>query len=351
MSPKAARSKKPRSRKPVVRERPATLYAADVGAAVNQIVAGSCDSMAGLADGSVALTVTSPPYWNAIDYDVHASDKKQHYRTRAYSAGYAGYPDYLGWLERIFGGEVLRVTKPGGFCAIVIGTVLLNGVHYPVPFDLIARLTGCGWEFHQDIIWHKCTAGVKRAGVTIQKPYPGYFYPNIMTEYVLILRKPGPPIYKARTEAEKTKARFAINRLFTMDTANNIWHIAPVPPDYIDHPCPFPEEIPYRLVTMFSYPGDLVLDPFVGSGQTTKVACNLGRLFSGYDIVPKYVKLATERLKEPLSIRPQQLIAVFDKVGLDEQLEMVGRPSSDTRHGSGRKPFKSGVRTLFDGLP
>lgn len=288
-----------------------------------------CESMAELPNDSVALTVTSPPYWNAIDYDVHANDKTRYFRSREYSNGYSKYSEYLDWLETVFV-EVLRVTKPGGFCAIVIGTVLFKGEHYPVPFDLAARLSRVGWNFHQDIIWHKCTAGVKRAGVTIQKPYPGYFYPNIMTEYILVFRKPGAPIYAEKHEHEKNEARFPINRLFTMDIANNIWHIAPVPPDQLDHPCPFPEEIPFRLITMYSYPGDKVLDPFLGSGQTTKVATHINRKFVGYETISKYVELARSRLDEPLSLRPQQLIAVFEKVGLHDE--------SGTRNGSHAKP-------------
>lgn len=92
---------------------------------MNAIFTHSCESMPELADNSVALTVTSPPYWNAIDYDIHALDKRQYYRTRKYSQGYAEYEEYLRWLEKIFT-EVLRVTKPGGFCGIVIGTILLN---------------------------------------------------------------------------------------------------------------------------------------------------------------------------------------------------------------------------------
>jgi modification methylase len=270
-----------------------------------------------LDENSVALTVTSPPYWNAIDYDIHASDKQQHYRTRKYALGYADYEEYLDWLERIFA-EVLRVTRPGGFCAIVIGTVLLNRRHYPVPFDLIARLSRSGWEFHQDIVWHKCTAGVKRAGVTIQKPYPGYYYPNIMTEYILIFRKPGSPIYKEHTGEEKKKSAFPINRLFTMDTANNVWHIAPVPPDVIDHPCPFPEEIPDRLIKLYSYQGDTVLDPFAGSGQTLKVAAQLDRQYVGYETIAKYAQLARKRIRGKSAIRPQQLIVRFDKIGKDD---------------------------------
>ena len=273
----------------------------------------SSERMPELGADSVALTVTSPPYWNAIDYDVHANgDAGEWYRTRRYSEGFDDYGEYLDLLARIFA-EVNRVTKPGGFCAIVIGTVLLNGRHIPVPFDLTARLQTVGWEFHQDIIWHKTTAGVKRAGVTIQKPYPGYYYPNIMTEYILLFRKPGEKIYR-QVNGSREASRFEIDDVFKMDTANNIWHIAPVPPRTIDHPCPFPEEIPYRLIKMYSYLADTVLDPFVGSGQTTKVAAELGRSTVGYDTKQEYLDYARSRIAEPLRVRPKQLIARFEKV-------------------------------------
>ncbi len=279
----------------------------------NQIFSHSCENMSEIADGTVALTVTSPPYWNAIDYDIHADDSDQFYRTRSYSNDYSSYPEYLDWLTKIFN-EVHRVTKPGGFCGIVIGTVLLDGVLYPVPFDLGAKLTNEDWLFHQDIIWHKCTAGVKRAGVAIQKPFPGYYYPNIMNEYILIFKKPGPKIYLERTPGEKNSARYMIDKLFTLETANNIWHIAPVPPGFIEHPAPFPEEIPHRLITLYSYPDEVVLDPFTGSGQTLKVARALGRNFFGYETIPTYAELAKKRIDEPLSIRSKQLVAIFNKI-------------------------------------
>lgn len=284
---------------------------------MDQFFLHSCEKMPELDDGSVALTVTSPPYWNAIDYDIHASDSTRYYRTRAYAHGFKDYSGYLDWLEEVFV-EVLRVTKPGGLCGVVIGTLLLNRKYYPTPFDITARLVRRGWEFHQDIIWHKCTAGVKRAGVSIQKPYPGYFYPNIMNEYILIFRKPGPPIYQGRSEEEREKAKFPIDRIFTSDIANNIWHIAPVPPNFVDHPAPFPEEIPYRLIRLYSYPGELVLDPFLGSGQTSKVAKALGRRYVGYEVIPAYIELAKRRLEEPLMVRPEQLVARFEKVRLNQ---------------------------------
>ncbi len=279
---------------------------------INRIYAQSCETMRELEADSVALTVTSPPYWNAIDYDIHAADKQQHYRTRKYAQGYADYEEYLDWLARIFQ-EVLRVTKPGGFCAIVIGTVLLNGRHYPVPFDLIARLSRSGWEFHQDIIWHKCTAGVKRAGVTIQKPYPGYYYPNIMTEYILIFRKPGTANLQAnRSRGQRTDRPFRSTGCSRMDIANNVWHIAPVPPDVIDHPCPFPEEIPDRLIRLYSYVDDVVLDPFAGSGQTLKVAKQLWPQVCGLRNDREIrAGLARARVKGKSAIRPQQLIVAF----------------------------------------
>ena len=280
---------------------------------VNQIFPHSCEKMPEIEDGTVDLTVTSPPYWNAIDYDIHADNEDKFYRTRAYAAGFSGYQDYIDWLELIFT-EVYRTTKPGGICAIVIGTVLLEGHHYPVPFDLVTRLSQKGWLFHQDIIWHKCTAGVKRAGVSIQKPFPGYYYPNIMNEYILIFRKPGPKIYQGRTSDEKNLASYKIDKLFTHETANNIWHIAPVPPKFIDHPAPFPEEIPYRLITLYSFPGEIILDPFAGSGQTLKVAHALRRNYYGYENIPSYVELAEKRIHEPSSIRANQLVASFNKI-------------------------------------
>jgi DNA modification methylase len=280
------------------------------------VIHGSCEDLSAIADGSVALTATSPPYWNAIDYDRHAENAEQDYRTRAYGEGFAAYDEYLGWLMRIYRGILVK-TKPGGFCAMVVGTVLFEKRHYPLPFDIVSRMQKEGWEFHQDFIWHKCTGGVKRAGSFIQHPYPGYFYPNIMTEYILVFRRPGgEPIYKGRSEAEREAAKMPIDRLFTMDIANTVWHIAPVPPKTLEHPCPYPEEIPWRLILLYSYPGDLVLDPFVGTGQTLKMARYLGRKGVGYDILEQYVRYSRQRAYESPSLRSQQLIAEFSKVPL-----------------------------------
>ncbi len=299
----------------------------------NVIYNHSCENLKAIDDEAVALTVTSPPYWNAIDYDRHSEDSDQWYRTRQYAEGYNEYQDYLDWIQRIFAG-VLQKTKPGGFAAIVIGTVIHEKKHYPAPFDIVARLTQNGWEFHQDIVWHKVTGGVKRAGVAIQHPYPGYFYPNIMMEYILMFRKPGEPIFKSHSKDEKKAAAFPTQKLFTTEIANNVWHIAPVPPGHLDHPCPFPEEIPHRLIQLYSYPGDLILDPYAGVGQTLKVARNLDRDYVGYEIVEKYVENAQKRVNEKSSIRKNQLIAVYEKIPLNaERTGMTRNKNAKTRHG------------------
>ena len=130
-----------------------------------------------------------------------------------------------------------------------------------------------------------------------------------------------------------------------MDVANNIWHIAPVPPRTIDHPCPYPEEIPARLIALYSYAGDLILDPFLGSGQTAKVAAHLGRDYVGYDIQETYIRLAAERIATPLAIRPQQLVAVFEKVPLHAPLKNEWVYKKGRRYK--RKPNETASEDLF----
>lgn len=281
---------------------------------MDHIFVQSCESMSQLQDHVVDLTVTSPPYSNAIDYEAHATDPTANYRPRQE----LDYEKYLDFLKSTFA-EVLRVTRPGGFCAIVIGTVLEKGRHIPLPYHLTGLMEQLGWIFHQDIIWSKVTGGVKRAGSVIQHPYPGYYYPNLMLEYILVFRKAGDRrIYQGRSQAEKEQSRFELDSVFTKDIANNIWHIAPVPPGQLDHPCPFPEEIPYRLIRLYSYVGDLVLDPFCGTGTTLKVARNLARRWVGYEVLESYCTLAQRRIAEPLILR-KQLIEVYDKIEYGER--------------------------------
>ena len=262
------------------------------------------------ADESIALTVTSPPYWNSIDYDIHTRNgNSEWYRERNYLGFGETFEGFLDNIETVFR-EVFRVTLEGGFCAIVVGTILHNRKHYPAPMMVTERLIKLGWDFHQDIIWNKVTGGVKRAGSFIQRPKAGYYYPNIMTEYILIFRKPG--------EFRRGKKNVMdIDVLFKKDIANNIWHIAPIPPRTIEHPCPFPEELARRLIVLYSQEDDMILDPFLGSGQTAIVALREGRCCVGYDIEESYLSYAQDRIKTPNHRhRKHNLIANFEKIAV-----------------------------------
>jgi DNA modification methylase len=277
----------------------------------NQIAVGNCkDLLQRLPANSVQLTITSPPYRNAIDYDTHVSQSGAYYRGKLN----LDTNDYLNDMADIFGDKVYRVTKEGGYCCIVIANEVVNGTIVPLPHILLSKLVQPfgKWNLHEEIIWHKVTGGTNRYGSFIIHPYPKYYRANIMHEFILILRKGD--VNSGRTK--RIEILPATHEEWTREIANSIWHIAPVPPGYIDHPCPFPEEIPYRLMKLYSYENDLVLDPFNGSGQTTKVAHHFGRCYVGIDLLKKYVDLAKNRIEseEPLHIRNQALIADWRKI-------------------------------------
>ena len=258
-----------------------------------RIILGSSNKSTELAHDlieKVSLAVTSPPYHNAISYESHAKDSNINYRNR-YSLDYAN--DYMSMLNAVWK-STFEMLHDGGYLAVNVGSVLDSGYHYPLAEDIINELTrNSKWEIVRSIFWHKVTAGVKRAGSVIQHPYPGYWHPNIMTEHIIIVRKPG-SIRIPNSDVPK-------------EWLEPVWDLAPVPPRKVDHPAPYPEEIPHRLIRMFTNPGEWVLDPFNGAGATSKAAFDLGRCALGFDIEKKYVDLSEKRLKDSSSIRDNQL--------------------------------------------
>lgn len=276
---------------------------------LDDIIAGDCKNILScIPKGSVQVTVTSPPYRNAIDYGMHASGTGGYYRGKHQ----VETDQYLLEMQEIFNERIYRATKEGGYCCIVIGNEVVNGTILPLPHMLLSKLVHPfgNWHLHEEIIWHKVTGGTNRYGSFVINPYPKYFRANIMHEFILVLRKGDVSVGRRRKEALP-----ATHEEWTKEIANSIWHIAPIPPGYIRHPCPFPEEIPYRLMKLYSYKGDTVLDPFNGSGQTTKVASHFGRHYIGIEIIEDYVKLALTRLnEEELHIRTEALIAKWQKI-------------------------------------
>jgi DNA modification methylase len=276
---------------------------------VDVIIAGNCkEVLKRISPDSVQLTITSPPYRNAIDYEMHASGSGGYYRGRSRIET----NDYVDEMVEIFN-EVYRVTTDGGYCCIVIANEVTNGTILPLPHIVLSQLVRPvgQWDLHEEIIWHKVTGGTNRYGSFVINPYPKYYRANIMHEFILVLRKGN--VKSGRTQRDETLP--ATHEEWTKEIANSIWHIAPVPPGYIAHPCPFPEEIPYRLMKLYSYEGDTVLDPFNGSGQTTKVASHFNRRYIGIEIVNEYIQLAMARLaQEELHIRSEALIANWKKI-------------------------------------
>ncbi len=264
--------------------------------------------------GKISLVVTSPPYHNAIDYEQHAEDSSKNYRQRT-SINYSN--DYLPLMTRIWD-EAWEMLKPGGHLVINAGTVLDDGYHYPLPQDLLSQaLQSREWKFIQTVVWFKVTAGVKRAGSVIQHPLPDYWSYNIMTEHIQVLRKPG---------------RAKLNRADTPpEWWETVWDVAPVPPRQVDHPAPYPEDLPHRFIRMLTQPDDWVMDPFNGAGATTKAAVDLGRRGLGFDISEKYVHIATLRGDAKSAVRKIQLSIE----PVSAPLFVPGKSRGQTRHGAG----------------
>jgi len=258
-----------------------------------------------VAPNSVALTITSPPYRNAINYSQHVKNLRNNKNARFRGDVGLKTTDYLNEMERIFS-EVHKVTIPGGFCCVIIGDEIDNGTLVPLSSLLISRLvkeenSEDAWHLRDMIIWDKITAGRNgagnRFGIFVQQPMPTYFRANIMHEYIMVLQKG-----KISRKLKGTpKDRIPLNRAMKRQVALSIWDITPVPPRVIKHPAVFPEQIPWRLINLYSKKGDTVLDPMNGSGQTTKIAKKLGRNFIGIDKRIDYVKLAKTRLNERIS--------------------------------------------------
>jgi site-specific DNA-methyltransferase (adenine-specific) len=281
------------------------------------LVLGDCRQAPALAPayvGKVALAVTSPPYHNAISYENHVEDPTQDYRVRS-TLSYSQV--YLPLLDAAW--EACRTMLcPGGHLAVNVGTVLLDGYHFPLPQDIVTRLAETGeWDYVGKIIWNKVTAGVKRAGSVIQKRMPGYWYPNIMTEHIIVVRKPGPVLPRPAGVPD--------------EWWEPVWDLAPVPPGQVPHPAPFPEDLPHRLIRMLTRPGDAVLDPFNGAGATTKAALDLGRAALGFDLEPTYNDYAIRRAVLPSAVRGRQLRVLPQRASE----YTPGRSKGRTRHGSG----------------
>jgi site-specific DNA-methyltransferase (adenine-specific) len=257
---------------------------------------GDARNLAWIPDESVHLVVTSPPYWTLKDYE--------------HSQGQLGdiddYESFLNELDRVWE-ECLRVLVPGGRICCVVGDVCLSrkeaGRHYIMPLhaDIQVRSRKIGLDCLTPILWYKIANGAMESegnGAGFYgKPYqPGSVIKNDV-EYILFMRKGGK--YRSATREQKVHSMMTKEEMRLW--FRSIWDDVKGSSTRDGHPAPYPVELAERLIKMFSFAGDTILDPFMGQGSTNVAAISAGRNSIGNEIEPSYVKLATVRVKKAAS--------------------------------------------------
>lgn len=261
----------------------------------NKVIIGDCQDMHELKDRSVHLVVTSPPYFNA-PFD--------------YTGLFASYSDFLA-VMRNTAKELNRVIDDGRITALVVDDTLINGEKFPVVSDITRIFIDAGFRYRERITWVKPIGYVRisrRSGVVLQHPYPMYFYPDNIQESILILQK-GKFDYKSIKNRIKEQSILDKKEIQENKWYLSVWNITNVLPreNRLEKGiAAFPEEIPYRIIKLFSHYGETVLDPFLGSGTTMKVANELGRHCVGYEIdleLKETIKVKTNIEESAITVR------------------------------------------------
>ena len=269
-----------------------------------KIIQGDClNVLKTLPEDSIVLALTSPPYLNAINYEEHVeklNGKKERWERKEVS-----YEEYQQFLKDRFS-ALLRVVRPGGHNVVNISPISWNGERTALPFHFVGWMEELGWKFREDIIWEKPIARDRRSGVLLQHPYPGYYYPSLVAEYVFVFQKPAEKetkenIYWLRTAEEKENNRIDLAD-YQGEKSKNVWKIRPVAPQENIHPCPFPVELAERVIQFYSYKNDIVLDIFSGSGQTNIAAERAGRKHIGIETQRKYIDYASKKIKAEIAL-------------------------------------------------
>lgn len=302
----------------------AALCSADTST-THRLVQGDARDLSFIPDSSVHLVVTSPPYWNLKRYRDHPGQMGH----------IDDYETFLEELERVWR-HVYRVLVPGGRMVCVVGDVCVArrryGRHlvFPLHADICVMCRRIGFDNLNPIIWHKISNAsyeVSNGSRFLGKPYePNAIIKNDI-EFILMQRKPGgyrQPSAKQRELSRLTREEFA-------DWFRQIWDIPGA--STANHPAPFPLELATRLVRMFSFVGDTVLDPFCGTGTTMVAALRSGRNSIGVEIDPEYCRIAARYLRT-------ESASLFSQISLQFQ-----------RHDSGAGATVREAPELYDVRP
>jgi DNA modification methylase len=250
------------------------------------IIIADSRAMPELPDESVHLVITSPPYWQLKDYD-HASQIGFH----------DTYEEYINNLNLVWK-ECLRVLHKGCRLCINIGDQFARSVYYgrykviPIRTEIIKFCETAGFDYMGAIIWKKVTTCNTTGGATIMGSYP---YPRngiikINYEFILLFKKPGTPPKVSKSAKEKS----ALSVEEWNEYFSGHWNFKGEKQD--KHLAMFPEELPKRLIRMFSFEGETVLDPFLGSGTTSLAAKNLNRNSMGYEINESFLPIIKNKI-------------------------------------------------------
>ncbi|MCS6903806.1 MAG: site-specific DNA-methyltransferase [Bacteroidia bacterium] len=236
----------------------------------NQILLGVAENMKEIPDNSIHLMITSPPYNVTKEYDEDLT-----------------LEEYLQFLKKAFQ-ETFRVLVNGGRACINVAN--LGRKPYIPLSDYISHLMlEIGFQMRGEIIWNKAASA---SPSTAWGSWQSASNPILrdVHEYILIFSKGSFRREKANKEDTITKEQF-------VEWTKSVWTMQAESAKRVGHPAPFPEELPFRLIQLYSFKGDIILDPFMGSGTTAVAAIKAGRKFIGYDKVEEYVMLARKRVK------------------------------------------------------
>jgi DNA modification methylase len=291
--------------------------ASDEAFANRLLVGHAADVMAAFPDKCIDLIVTSPPYWTAVEYE---GGKRP----------WSGYEAYLNDLQTVWV-QCARVLRANG-------KLCINAPLLPIPKDVIRQhtrhLKNIAFDIERKIlaetsleryalfVWQKQTSKMMFGSY----PYPGNLIENNTVEFINVYVKPGKP---PKFDAEIRKAN-ALTRAQWVDLTQQVWFMYPhdVKRRH-DHPAPFPQKLPGRLIRLYTYavagnfPGEIVLDPFAGTGTTCAVAKSMGRRYIGIDINARYIELAEDRVRDAPDIEPLLLVGRAKFPGKEELRQML----------------------------
>jgi site-specific DNA-methyltransferase (adenine-specific) len=260
----------------------------------NKFILGTAENMKELPDNSVHLMITSPPYNVSKEYDKDLS-----------------FNEYLQLLEKAFR-ETYRVLVNGGRACVNVAN-LGRKPYIPLSDYISKMMIDIGFNMRGEIIWNKAASASPSTAWGSWQSAANPILRDIH-EYILVFSKGDYKREKGAKENTISKEQF-------MEWTKSIWTMNAESAKRIGHPAPFPEELPYRLIQLYSFKGDIVLDPFMGSGTTAVASLKSDRKFVGYEINKEYIELAEKRI-EPLL---KQTKVTFNDTKIEEEPQIANK--------------------------